>query len=56
VLDEYRKGDSEENQNRLLYRIPDIAEVEIQDGGKAVLTERIPVCQYGTVMSMPVFR
>ncbi len=56
VLDEYRRGDSEENQNRLMYRIPDIAEAEIQDGGKAVLRERIPVCQYGTVMSMPVFR
>lgn len=45
-----------ENANRIYYRIPDIAEVEIQDGGKPVLFERIPVYQYGTVLTMPVFK
>ena len=41
---------------RIYYRIPDIAEVEIQDGGKPVFNERIPVYQYGTVITMPVFK
>lgn len=56
VLDEYRTITQEENLNRLYYRIPDIAEVEIQDGGKSILNERIPVYQYGTILSMPVFK
>jgi hypothetical protein len=46
----------EENENRIFYRIPDIAEVEIQDGGKSVFNGRISVYQYGTVLTMPVFK
>lgn len=56
ILDEYVTITNEENLNRLYYRIPDIAEVEIQDGGKSIFYERIPVYQYGTILSMPAFR
>jgi hypothetical protein len=56
VLDEYMTITHEENINRLYYRIPDIAEVEIQDGGKPVLNERISIYQYGTILSMPAFK
>jgi hypothetical protein len=33
-----------------------MAEVEIQDAGRTVLKERIPVYQYGPILTMPVFR
>ena len=56
VLDEFMKGKDSQNQCRIFYRIPDMAEAEIQDGGKTVFKERIPVYQYGTILSMPVFR
>jgi len=55
-LDEHLNMLPEENTKRIYYRIPDIAEVEIQDGGKPVFDERIPVYQYGTVITMPVFK
>lgn len=55
TLDEHLNTSPSENMNRIYYRIPDIAEVELQDGGKPVLHERIPVFQYGTVLTMPVF-
>jgi hypothetical protein len=45
-----------ENDNIIYYRIPDIAEVEIQEEGKTIFSERIPVYQYGTVITMPIFR
>jgi hypothetical protein len=56
LLDEYVSIELNNNLNRIYYRIPDIAEVEIQDGGKTILKERIPVSQYGTVLSMPVLK
>ena len=56
VLDEYAGKTSDENLNRLYYRIPDLAEIEIRDGGQTIINERIPVYQYGTVLSMPVFK
>jgi len=36
------------------YRIPDVAEMEIQVDGMAVLRDRISVYQYGTVVACPV--
>jgi len=45
-----------ENTNRIFYRVPDIAEVQIKDGEKPVIFERVPVYQYGTVLTMPVFK
>jgi Domain of unknown function (DUF4831) len=56
ALDEFMKGKDKQNQSLIFYRIPDMAEAEIQDAGKTVFKERIPVYQYGTVLSMPVFR
>jgi hypothetical protein len=56
VLDAYMTIKDEDNMNRLYYRIPDIAEVEIQDGGRPVFNDRIPVYQYGTILSMPAFK
>jgi hypothetical protein len=56
VLNEFIKGSEEHNQSRIFYRIPDMTEAAIQDGGKTVFKERIPVYQYGTVLSIPVFR
>ncbi|MBN1184955.1 MAG: DUF4831 family protein [Bacteroidales bacterium] len=55
-IQEHLKMQHSENGNRIFYRIPDIAEVEIQDGGNTIFNERIPVYQYGTVLTMPVFR
>ncbi len=55
-LDEFMKGKDTQNQGRIFYRIPGMAEAEIQDAGKTVFKERIPVYQYGTVLSMPLFR
>ena len=40
--------------NTLFYRIPDMAEMEIQDGGKTLVKQRFPVSQYGTVLTLPV--
>jgi len=55
-LNEFIKGTEQQNQSRIFYRIPDMAEATIQDGGKTVFKERLPVYQYGTVLSIPVFR
>jgi len=56
LLDEYVATVNKNNLNRIYYRIPDIAGVEIQNGGKTVLKERITVSQFGTVLSMPVIK
>jgi len=40
--------------NNLFYRIPDMAEMEIQDGGKTIVKQRFPVSQYGKVLTLPV--
>ena len=36
------------------YEEPDMAEMEIQDGGKAIVKQRFPVSQYGKVLTLPV--
>jgi hypothetical protein len=56
VLNEFIRGTDEQDFCGIYYRIPDMAEAEIQDGGKTMLKERIPVYQYGTILTMPVFR
>jgi len=56
VLNEFMKGTDEQNLNRLYYRIVDMADAEVQDGGKTVLKDRIPVYQYGPILTIPVFR
>jgi len=53
-LEDYKLKSSHDNLNKVFYRIPDIAIVEIQDGGKSILKERIPVFQYGTILSLPI--
>ena len=45
---------AQDSLNTLFYRIPDMAEMEIQDGGKTLVKQRFPVCQYGTVLTLPV--
>lgn len=55
-LEEHLNMVHSEDANTIYYRVPDIAEVEIKDGGKTVLNERIPVYQYGIVLTMPVFK
>lgn len=40
--------------NALYYRVPDVAEVEISLGGRTLLNDRYPVCQYGVILSMPI--
>jgi len=40
--------------NALYYRVPDVAEAEISLGGRTLLNERYPVCQYGEILIMPI--
>ncbi len=40
--------------NALYYRVPDVAEIEISLGGRTLLSDRYPVCQYGVILSMPI--
>lgn len=54
ILTEYNQRQLYQGMNIIYYRIPDMAEVEIQDQGKTILKARIPVSQYGAVLSMPV--
>ena len=42
------------SKNTLYYRIPDMAEMEIQDGGKTLIKQRFPISQYGTILTLPV--
>lgn len=54
ILTEYQQGLLYPGMNIIYYRVPDMAEVEIQDQGKTILKTRIPISQYGAVLSMPV--
>lgn len=54
ILREYNQGLSYPGMNIIYYRIPDMAEVEIHDQGKTILKARIPVSQYGAVLSIPL--
>jgi Domain of unknown function (DUF4831) len=56
VLNDFMKGKDTQNQGRIFYRIPGMVEAEIQDAGQTVLKERIPVYQYGTILSTVIFR
>jgi hypothetical protein len=38
---------------RLFYRIPDVAGISLTDGGTIIARSRIPVSQYGKVISLP---
>jgi hypothetical protein len=40
--------------NTVFYRIRDMAEMEIRDGGKTLMKQRFPVSQYGTILALPV--
>ncbi len=53
-LEVYAGQLSKHTNNVLYYRIPDIAELEIQHDGIALFKNRIEVYQYGTVVSTPV--
>jgi hypothetical protein len=55
MLTKYHQGLLSSDINTIYYRIPDMAEVEIRDQGKPILKTRIPVSQYGAILSMPVY-
>ena len=40
--------------NSLYYRVPDMAAVEVSYGEKILIHDRIPVYQYGAVLSLPL--
>ena len=40
--------------NAFYYRIPDMGSVNLVYGTKSLIRERVPVYQYGAVLSMPV--
>ena len=40
--------------NALYYRVPDMAGVTLHRGTKILIQDRIPVCQYGAVLSLPL--
>jgi hypothetical protein len=40
--------------NALYYRVPDMARLELDYGSKNLITDRIPVYQYGAVLRMPL--
>jgi len=44
---------AKDSLNTLYYRIPDMAELEIQDGGKTMIKQRFLVSQYGKVLTLP---
>lgn len=52
-LENYSKRSAFLPSGVIYYRIPDIAELEIQVDGMAVLRERVPIYQYGTVLALP---
>lgn len=46
-------GEDSENQPRIHYRIPDIALIQVIDGKIIVTKNRIPVAQYGKILTVP---
>ena len=40
--------------NALYYRVPDMARLELDYGTKNLISERIPVYQYGAVLRLPL--
>ncbi|KPK84639.1 MAG: hypothetical protein AMS27_09385 [Bacteroides sp. SM23_62_1] len=54
ILTEYYQKLLSPEMNIIYYRIPDMAEVEIHDRGKTILKSRIPISQYGAILSLPV--
>jgi len=42
--------------NSLLYRNPEIAQIEVSFKGKTLLTDRLPIPQLGTVSVVPLNR
>jgi len=54
TLDKYSERMNPDASNILYYRIPGMAELEIQRDGIPLYKDRIEVQQYGTVVSTPV--
>lgn len=46
-------GEKADNQNRIHYRVPDVAVIQVIDGRLLVAKSRIPVAQYGKTITVP---
>jgi hypothetical protein len=53
-LENYSKHLAGLSENVVFYRVPDIAELQIQVDGIPLLKDRVPVFQYGKVVALPV--
>jgi len=46
-------NNNNDNSSGLIYRLPDMAKVEIMSSNKVIASKKIVICQFGTILTMP---